>query len=1434
MAVINGTSGNDTLADTPGDDTINGLGGNDTINGGSGGSDVVNGGDGRDSLQFMTATSAVIVDFVAGTAGNTTFTNIEKVVTGDFNDQLTGDSAAQNLTARAGMDTLAGGGGFDTLWGGAGADTFIFREFGSANADNIGDWTSSSDKLLLDASVMTALGTSGSFTAGDARFWASSAGTAHDADDRIIYETDTRQIWYDADGDGAGARQLIATLQSGATLVATDIVVEGGSSGGGQVINGTSGNDSLVGTAGDDTINGLGGNDTIAGGIGNDLMNGGTGNDSLRASEDDNDTLIGGDGNDTLDGVFHAFAEQDPGVDTLDGGLGDDLFRVDNAADVLSDTGGIDTVEVHNIGWTLRAGYENLHLNNDEAEFRVIGIGNTLDNVMSGSFQVQLEGLDGNDTLQGSAWSDTLNGGADRDTLTGGSGADTFVFDNDIDEDDTLTDFASGMDKLRLDGMTFTEIGASGNFAPNDARFSANSTGSAADTSDRIIYNTTSGQLWYDPDGTGAETAWLFAMLEGAPALAATDLEVINGSASGGTEGNDHLVGTAGDDSLEGLGGDDTLEGLAGNDLLEGGDGADRIVGGEGNDTLRGHDIDRLEDADPDTLDGGLGDDEYRVDFFDTILPDPGGIDIVRAVLTDWTLGPGLENLDLVDEVGTALDGTGNELDNVIRGATEGGTLRGMGGNDLLISRNVHDGGALEGGDGNDTLHGGEEGRVDGGAGNDILTGGGVFEFSVAPGAANADRLGDFTSGFDTIRLDGNAHANAGESGFFADEDARFAANSSGAAQDASDRVVYNTTSGELWCDVDGSGAGARQLIATLEGAPTLVATDIEIINGSAFGQVINGTPGNDSLTGTEGDDTINGLGGNDTLDGAGGADSLVGGTGDDVYIVDDEADNIVEGQNDGIDEVRSSAPSYTLPDFVNNLTLIGELAEQGRGNSIDNVIVGTQQSNTLLGREGNDTLIGGGVISGESGDEFFGGAGNDSMVGGDRLDSFYLLQDTTTSYGNDTIIGGEGEEDFIFATGPATTGLVVDLAAGTITGGHAGSSAVISGIEGVFGTGFADRLTGAGTNDTLSGGDGSDTLNGAAGNDRLDGGDGADTYILANAPGLLNADNIVTFATGVDELHLDASAMPALGASGDFVANDPRFHAAAGANAGHDADDRIIFDTSTDALWYDADGSGSVAAQLIATLQTGTLVASDIEIINGSTPGNVINGTSGNDTLADTTGNDTINGLGGNDTINGGSGGSDVVDGGTGRDSLMFMAATSAVVVSFGAGTVTGGGPGSTSFTNIEKVVTGDFNDQLTGDALAQNLTARSGADTLAGAGGVDTLWGGAGPDTFIFREHGLANADVVGDWTSGSDTVALEDGAFSMIGPDGDFVAGDARFWSSSTGVAHDANDRVIYNTSNGQLYYDPDGNASGAAQLIATFTGSPTVVATDISVI
>src|SRR5205823_7382372 len=80
------------------------------------------------------------------------------------------------------------------------------------------------------------------------------------------------------------------------------------------------------------------------------------------------------------------------------------------------------------------------------------------------------------------------------------------------------------------------------------------------------------------------------------------------------------------------------------------------------------------------------------------------------------------------------------------------------------------------------------------------------------------------------------------------------------------------------------SGEAPAQLIATLQGAPALAATDIGIVNGST-GVVVTGTAGNDSLVGGPAQDTISGLAGNDTLIGSDGGDRLDGGAGDDSLI---------------------------------------------------------------------------------------------------------------------------------------------------------------------------------------------------------------------------------------------------------------------------------------------------------------------------------------------------------------------------------------------------------------------------------------------------------------------------------------------------------------------------------------------------------------------
>jgi len=332
VATINGTAGNDTLAGTTSADTLNGLGGNDLLQADSGN------------------------DTVIGGAGNDT------------------------VRGNAGTDWVEGGAGNDNVGGGEGVDSFVFREAGSANADVFNDFLSARDNIQLDAAFFTALGSAGQFSSGDARFWSSTTGTAHDADDRIVYNSTTRQLWYDADGNGSGAAQLIGTLNTGATIVASDIHVFGGGGGGGSggTINGTAGNDSLVGGPGNDTINGLAGNDT----------------------------LLGLDGNDSID--------TGPGTDSVSGGAGDDTIVVDyDSSDTIDGGAGFDT-EIMQSG-IAGAGIERLILRGYSAVAGADGHGNELDNTI-------IDEGPGNSFLYG-------NGG--NDSLIGGAGFNVFVFQGD-------------------------------------------------------------------------------------------------------------------------------------------------------------------------------------------------------------------------------------------------------------------------------------------------------------------------------------------------------------------------------------------------------------------------------------------------------------------------------------------------------------------------------------------------------------------------------------------------------------------------------------------------------------------------------------------------------------------------------------------------------------------------------------------------------------------------------------------------------------------------------------------------------------------------------------------------------------------------------------------------------------------------------------------
>jgi Ca2+-binding RTX toxin-like protein len=129
-----------------------------------------------------------------------------------------------------------------------------------------------------------------------------------------------------------------------------------------------------------------------------------------------------------------------------------------------------------------------------------------------------INGGGGNDVIYGGSGNDTINGGAGNDriygkdghnVLTGGSGSDDFVFDTSLSTSfSSVTDFTPGQDRLFLDHHIFTGL------ATGALQNSAFYVGAAAHTTaQHIIYNSATGDLSFDPDGSGAQAATVFAHL---------------------------------------------------------------------------------------------------------------------------------------------------------------------------------------------------------------------------------------------------------------------------------------------------------------------------------------------------------------------------------------------------------------------------------------------------------------------------------------------------------------------------------------------------------------------------------------------------------------------------------------------------------------------------------------------------------------------------------------------------------------------------------------------------------------------------------------------------------------------------------------------------------------------------------------------------------
>jgi Ca2+-binding RTX toxin-like protein len=1058
-------------------------------------------------------------------------------------------------------------------------------------------------------------------------------------------------------------------------------------------IIGTPNNDTLTGTPGDDHIEGAGGADTLNGEDGNDELLGGTGNDIIN----------GGAGNDRLDGGT--------GADTMTGGAGDDLYFVDDKADVVIEAagGGVDEVRVSLTSYILPA---NVEKGTATATTNTVLTGNGLDNVLTGT----------------PGW-DTIDGGAGADTMIGGAGNDWYIVDNAGDVIVESTSASGGSDTVETSLASYTlQAGVelvNGNsshqvLTGNDGDNWLTSNG-GSDTliggKGNDLYQMTAGDTLVELPGEGIDlvrtTLTYYVLPDNFEELQGTSF--VSAQTLIGNAADNRIIGTLLNNQS------DTIDGGLGADLMIGYHGSDvyyvdnvgdtiveesnhgtadevrtvidftaptnvellsawndnglRLTGNGLANTIRGRGGNDILDGagGVDQLIGGLGNDLYRIDSSDTIVEAAGGgVDTVEAGFS-YTLGAEVENLTLTGTA--AVNGTGNGLDNVLIGNSADNLLRGGAGNDVI-----------SGGGGTDTAvysGNGFDYQIDTSNPNAIT----VRDMNAADGDDGTDTLSgiryiQFANGRADMGVDPN---NAPQLGLPAMEDQIW---------EDSESAFY-TIPGTAFFDLDANDtlsfqatlAGGSPLpgwlsfnasTRTFSGTPPLdqIGVTIEIVVTASDGKksisdnvlftvtqapgaIVQGTDGNDVLEGTFRNEQMVGLDGDDVLRGSGGADSLNGGA--------------------GLDEVDYSSSATGVTVDLPAGTGLGGDAEGDELFSIESV-TGSAHDDHIVGGPGLDILSGGAgadLLEGGSGsDLLIGGEGADSLFGGEGQDILRVRANADGSLEDVVVDGGLHIDTLDLAESPF--GAMVDLT---------NPSNGVSSIEIVIGSALNDTITGGAGGETIYGGGGIDTLSGGgatdyiygeAGNDILNGGSGSD--LLEGGEG----DDYMDGGADADTLY-------------DGAGND------------------IFVITEGDTIAFQAvnDGTDEVRADMAAytlgfNLENLTGISSLGQALTGNELTNIIRGGIGNDILD-------------------GAGGSDSLFGGLGNDVYVIDAGDT-----FAEGEEQGidevrTGLASFSLANIANV------ENLTGVNLNQTLTGNGWNNVIDGGGGEDIMAGGGGHDVYI-----------------------------------------------------------------------------------------------------
>jgi Ca2+-binding RTX toxin-like protein len=1431
MSTLNevaGTDGDDALYGTIGDDAISGLGGGDTINGG-GGNDVLDGGAGDDALYGGPG-----ADVIYGGVGNDGLNGDggDDVIYGDQgddilysfygegNDTLFGGDGNDGIAvlARFGIAetvTADGGNGDDSFWiwmgsasrtvtltGGSGADLYQIEREGVAGF-TVTDFAAGAGGDRIDVSRLL------DHSAAEGRGYSGGNPFAPDAGYlRLLQDGTDTLLQYDEDGAQGGAF-IWRTAMTMTGVTALDLTADNflggltpdGSAVPGVIIYGTEPNGRLLGGYFNDEIYGSDWFESIEGGGGDDHLEGRGGDDYV----------FGGAGNDVISGGS--------GADRLDGGAGDDIVHGDDGADYISSTQG--------------EGNDALYGDDGDDEFSF------------GSFDLQVSQAPmENVNADGGAGDDRFflpaHTGSRHFTLTGGSGVDAYAFigvsagRSDI----SVTDFQTGSGGDQMDLATIIElIGTDGRGFTNGNPFDP------ALGYIRIHQDGADTLIQYDEDGAQSEThTWrtLFTLM----GVTAQDLTAANfalaipldgsslpGQVVDGSDGDDVLVGTFFDDQISGYAGDDSLMGDSGADVLEGGAGNDLLGGGGGNDTLYGGDgADFLGGATgDDSVFGGTGDDQLY-------YAEGGGNDALNGEEGDdrfdiWLTGKAFATL--------IIDGGAGSDSFLIR--TSGG------------SKSV----SLTTGDGLDQI---------------------TFSMSYR-GIANMD-VTDFTAGSGGDQIDVTSlldYSSLNGRGYLG-------GNPMAPAQGYL-RLVQDGDNTLLQYDIDGAQGSALgwQTILTLQ---NVLKAAIGAHNFKPMS--IDGTEGDDTLQGGLGVDTLDAKAGNDTLDGGWGGDTMSGGTGDDTYMVDDTGDTVVEtdGEATGTDTVISSV-DYTLAANVENLALDNG-ATSGTGNASDNAIAGNDGDNTLLGGGGTDTLTGGAgndtVDGGGGNDIIIGGhgEGDDVYIGGAGVDTVRYLSATagiTVDLGSGSATSTGGND---------AAGIGTDVLSGieNVTAGNWNDR--IEGNE------QDNQLEGADGNDVLVGGAGNDSLDGGAGSDTSDYSDrlgavavdlgikaaqdtkGAGVDMLRGIENLSGSAYDDTFAgndlanvlaggAGNDMLKGNAGADTLDGGAG----TDSMFGGAGNDTYQVDASTDRVYETATAARTDTTDLGGTDAIVSTISLTLGrfvenlTLSGSANLSGTGNDLANALAGNAGANSLRGLAGDDTLRGWGGNDRLDGGTG-ADKMFGGAGNDTYFVDAAgdriyetataastdstdlggTDTVISTAGftlarfvenltlAGSININGTGNDL---VNKLLGNDGANTLKGMAGSDVLVGGAGSDKLHGGVGKDTLTGGTGRDCFVFDVAPLSR-DTITDFTRAeNDRIQLSKAVFAAFTYTGTLQADDFYAAAGAT-KAHDATDRLIYNTSTGVLYYDADGTGGVAPVQIALLGAAthPALTYADVQII